>query len=394
MALPLSYHWGNLTVRKTTTALTILVVAAVVGVFTWMSGFAGAMQRSLVFANDDAMLIVMKRGATSEGNSAIPIDEYNRLSLLTETARDPESGDPLRSPEMLSQVSLPRVGDPKRSQANVAVRGVTEIAFKVHASVRVDGPIFSTAEPEVIVGRMAARQFEGLKIGETVSLGYAGDRPYRVVAHFSANDGPLESEIWAYLPSLMNSYQRDMYSSVSLRLADGVDPAAVIEKIEGPSIQLTAVTEKQYWDTQAGNIRLYLKIVSGLVAVMSLAAMFSIANTMFASVAGRVQEFAMLRTIGYSRGSILASVVLEAVILAVIGGLLGVMGCAAWLAAAGSGKDMFGANTFTTLAFDISITPWTVVWSVGLVTLVAVAGAAAPAFKASRLQVVQALRDG
>lgn len=393
MALPVSYSWRNLLVRKTTTLLTVLVVAAVVGVFAWMSGFAGSLDRSLAFASDTGKLIVMKRGATAESNSAIPIDEYARLSQLDEVARDPQSGDLLQSPEMLVQVSLPRLRDGGKTNANVAVRGVTEAALKVHLGVRLDGPMFSTSEPQVIVGRKAAEQFGGLRVGDVINLGYGGNRGYRVVGTFSANGGPMESEVWGYLTSLLNSYNRSMYSSCSLRLKEGADPEAVIDKIEGPSIQLTARTEKDYWDEQAGLIRVYLMITRILVAIMSGAAVFSIANTMYASVAGRTRELAMLRTIGFPRRDILFGVVGEAVLLAAAGGALGCAACVAWLELAGNTKDMFGRTTFTTMAFEIRLTPWIVAWSMGLVCIVAVVGALFPAVRASRVNVMQALRE-
>ena len=393
MGLPISYNWRNLFVRKTTTLLTVLVITAVVGVFAWLMGFREALQRSLSFASDEHKLIVLKRGATAESNSAIPVDDFNKLSQLADVARDPETGELLQSPEMLVQVSLPRVGDGGRTSANVAVRGVTQTAFKVHRNVRVQGAKFLEGIPEVIVGEACAKQFMGLKIGDTINLGYGGNRGYKVVGTFSADGGPMESEIWGYLPSLLNSYQRTMYSAVNLRLAKGADPQRVIEQIEGPAIQLTAKTEREYWREQGRFVRTYLGIASVLVGVMSLAAVFAIANTMFSAVAGRSREFAMLRTIGFSPIQILSSVVIESVFLALIAGALGCLACDAYLRLAGRTKDMFGATTFTTMAFEIILTPRIVIGAVGLVCAVAVLGALAPALRASRLEAVTALRE-
>src|SRR5215470_18385095 len=107
MALPLSYNWRNLFVRKTTTVMTVLVIAAVVGVFAWLLGFRDALSRSLSFASDRHKLIVLKQASTSETNSAIPPDDYNKLSQLDrEVGLDPQSHQPLKSPEMTVQVSL------------------------------------------------------------------------------------------------------------------------------------------------------------------------------------------------------------------------------------------------------------------------------------------------
>jgi putative ABC transport system permease protein len=393
MGMPLSYHWRNLFERKTTTVLTVLVIASVVAVFAWMLGFAFALSDSLAVAGDPRKLIVLKRGATAESNSAIPVDEYNKLNQVAEVARDAESQEPLLSPEIVVQISLPRLRDEGRTNANVAVRGVTETAFQVHRNVKPIGRVFSKAAPEVIVGEAAAKQFAGLGINETIQLGYGADRAYRVVGHFSAGGGPAESEIWTYLPSLMNAYRRTSYSSANLLLQENAKTQSAIEQIEGPAIELTALTEAAYWQNQARMIRTYLQIAYVLVGVMCVAAVFSIANTMFSAVAGRTREIAMLRTIGFASRTVLLGFVIAAVMLALLGGSVGCFACLAWLALVGRTKDMFGASTFTTLAFEIRLTPIIIALVMAAVSMVGFVGAWYPARRAAGLHVVSALRE-
>lgn len=393
MALPVNYHWRNLFVRKATTVLTILVIAAVVGVFTWMLGFRSAVQSSLDVAGDERKIIVLKKGATAESNSAISIEDFNKLSQLSEAQRQTATGQALLSPEMIVQVNLPRLRDGGATFANVAVRGVTEDAFAVHSNVRPLGQRFSTAEREVIVGLAASKLFGGLKIGDVINIGYGGDRGYKVVGYFSAGGGPMESEIWGYLPSLMNSYNRTMYSSVSLRLAEGADADSVIKLIDGPSIQLAGKTEKAYWAEQTTLMQFYLSVVGALVAVMSMAAVFAIANTMYSVVAGRTREIAMLRTIGFAGRQILTGLVLESVMISILGGVFGCLGCMAWLQFAGNTKDMFGATTFSSLAFEIHLTPVIAIGAMSMVTVLGVLGALMPGLRAARIEVLTALRE-
>lgn len=394
MALPLSYHWRNLLARRTTTLLTVLIVAAVVGTLAWMLGFGAALRGVLAAAEDTHKVIAIRRGAVSESTSALSTEDYNKLSQVVGVAADPVTGEALISPEMVVQVSLPRLKDAGRSRANVAIRGVTEKAFQVHRSVRLVGPMFSTGTPEVIVGIKAAEQFAGLKVGDVLHLGAGRSHEYRVVGHFAVAGGPLESEIWGYLPSLMSVYNRSTYSSAALRLRDDADPQAAVAQIEGPAIQLTAKTEAGYWREQTSRIRIYLTIVGILVGVMSAAAVFAVANTMFAAVAGRTREIAMLRTIGYQRRQILVGFVVEAVLLAGLGGILGCLGCGAWLALVGRAKDIYGSTSFSTLAFDIRLTPAIIGVTLATVALVGAAGALVPAWRAARVEVVSALREG
>jgi putative ABC transport system permease protein len=184
-----------------------------------------------------------------------------------------------------------------------------------------------------------------------------------------------------------------MYSSVSFRLKPGASADAVIKQIDGPAIQLEAKTEKDYWSEQTTLMQFYIALTGGLVAVMALAAIFAIANTMYSVVAGRTREIAMLRTIGFRGGQILTGLLVESILIALVGGILGCLGCAAWLNLVGNKKDMFGATTFTTLAFEIRLTPWIIASALGLVTLLGVVGAMMPGIRAARIQVLTALRE-
>ncbi len=368
-------------------------MASVVAVFVWMIGFAAALDRSLSVAGDKQKVIVIRPGATAESNSVIPIEDCAKLNQIAALARDPKSGEPLISPELVAQVRLSRLRDGGRTQANVAVRGVTERAFDVHRNVKRLGASFSTGTPEVIVGLATAKQFAGLKIGDLVRLGYSGDRGYKVVGYFSAGGGPTESEIWGYLPSLQSSYNRTLYSSVAMRLDPRTNAAEAIAQIRGPAIQLEADTEAEYWKKQTGIIQFYLTLSYSLIGIMCLAAVFSIANTMFSSVAGRAREIAMFRAMGYSPPAILTGFLLEAVLLSLLGGLLGSAMGAAWLAIMGNQKDMFGASTFTTLAFEIRVSAWIVAIALVTAAVVGVLGALYPAGRAALAPVVSTLRE-
>lgn len=394
MALPLNYHWGSLVVRKTTTLLTMLVIGAVVGTFSWLLGFVVQLDKSLAVSSDPRTVIVLQRGAISETNSGIDPEHYNNLVQVNDVELDPATQSRLISPELMWQTQLPRVRDNGVTRANVALRGVTDAALKVHQRVHiVAGRMFGTGAPEVVVGVGAARQFKGLQIGDRLRLGFGENRDFEVVGWFSADGGPLESEIWTYLPAMQSAYSRVGYSSAALRIKAGTDPAAIVKAIDSPAVQLGAQLEGDYWREQSKNIRIYQTICYILVVVMSLAAIFSIANTMFAAVDGRKREIAMLRTIGFTGGHIWRGFVFEAVILSLLGGAIGLGLCQLYLALVGNTKDMFGANTFTSLAFEIHLTPTIIAIALTCAAVVGALGAFVPAWRAGRTQVITALRE-
>ncbi len=388
------YNYRHLLAHKTTSMMTMLVIAAVVGLACWLLSFSNALEASLAVAADETKIIILKQGSTSESNSSIPIEDFHRLDQLTDVARNPITGQALISPEMMVQAYLPRLRDGGKTNGNVAVRGVTEVAFDVHTNVRlVEGRRFSVGNPEVIVGLQASKQFGGLLIGEKVSLGSGNDRAFTVVGYFSADSGPMESEVWGYLPALMNASNRQMYSSAYVRVKEGAKAEDVIERIAGPAIEMHAQTEADYWKFQSLGIRGYLFVASLLAAVMGIAAVLSIANTMYATVAGRTQEVAMLKTIGYPKRSILASFLVESALLSLTGGVIGCLGCVLWLNVVSNTKDMFGFFTFTTLAFEISLSPSAAIIALVSVTFVGMAGSLFPAWRAAKIPVVSALRE-
>lgn len=393
MALPLKYHTRYLVVHRATTVLTVLVVAVVVGTFTWMSGFAAALSETLSVAGDPQKLVVVRRGSESEFNSALSMEDFNRLRQLDEIAKDPATGEQLLSGEMLVQLQLPRRADNGRTLANVAVRGLREIGAKVHRNVKIQGRFPGAGQREVIVGAAAARQFIGLEVGKSIPLGYSNNREFQVVGIFTADGGPLESEVWGNVDVLMNAYNRNGYSSANLIINSSADAKALVLKLEGPQIQLSGFTESEYWQKQAANIRVYLGFAYALVAFMFAAAVFAIANTMYATVAGRTREIAMLRTIGFRPPQILAGFLLESVLLCLLGGILGCVLCQSWLWMGGAMKDMYGAATFSSLAFVIRLTPMTVLFALTSVCIIGVLGAIFPASRAARIEVVSALRQ-
>src|SRR3970282_1405309 len=87
---------------------------------------------------------------------------------------------------------------------------------------------------------------------------------------------------------------------------------------------LRAISERKYYEDQAGPVANTIKALGGLVAVvMGIGAVFAAMNTMYRVVASRTREIGTLRAIGFSRGAILFSFVVESAVLGVVGGALG-----------------------------------------------------------------------
>ncbi len=388
MTLPLYYNWRNLLRRRTSSVLTFVVVAVLVFILAVLLSFTAGIRASLAASGSSRNVIVLAQGATSESTSVVLPQEASRVVQAPGIARSP-SGELLLSHELCVQTSIPRRGG-DGGLANVAVRGVDDIAFEVHTEVQiVEGRRPRQGAMEVVVGDAARDRYANLELGNEVSLGRLENRAYQVVGVFDAQGGALESEIWAPRTLLTDSYNRPFVSSVVFRVEDGASVSQAIDYIRGPSVQLEAKTETAYYEELSSRSAELVWLVTILVSIMATGAAFAVANTMFAAVDGRRREIAMLRTVGFSRAAIMFSFVIESLLICTTACVVG-LGLS--LLVTGTRQDFLSDTTWTVLAYELTITPRIVAAAVTTTTLVGLAGALAPALRAARVQVIEALR--
>jgi putative ABC transport system permease protein len=390
MALPLSYNWRNLFVRKLSTMLTFFVVAVVVLVLSVLLSFAAGIRASLTASGSPLNLIVLKPGATSESTSIILPPESSRVVQTPGVAHD-SAGQMMVSYELSVQTSIPRKG-PKGTMANVPVRGVDEMSFAVHDNVRIiEGQPFHTGQLEVIVGKAARDRYTNLQVGGEVMLGRLGNRICKVVGTFSAGGGAMESEIWAPRGIIADSFGRRFTSSVLLRMESPAAVRAAIDYVNGPTVNLEAKRETDYYKDLSSKTREIVVLTTVLVGIMAIGAVFAVANTMYAAVDGRRREIAMLRTIGFPRRSVMIAFVIESLLISTLACLAG-LGASALLLQHWNRQDFLSDATWTVLAYELRMTPQTFFAALVMSILVGVFGAMAPALRAGRTRVIEALR--
>lgn len=388
MALPISYNWRNLFVRKLSTALTFSVVCVIVAVLCILLSFAAGIRVSLRASGSPLNVLALKTGATAESTSIIDPEESNRLIQTPGIAQDDE-GNLLISQELSVQTSIPRRG-PEGNPANVAVRGVDKTAYDIHTEVKlVEGRMYEPGTLEVIVGKQARDRYRDLDIGGQVLLGRAANRSFTVVGVFEAGGGALESEIWGARSAIADAYNRRFVSSVAMRMKSEDLAEKAIKYIKSPAVRLNAKTETEYYEDLSSKTRQIVALTSILIGIMAVGAIFAVANTMYASVDSRRREIAMLRTIGFTRASIITSFLIESLLICI---LACAMGIAASSFVNGSRQDFLSDTTWTVLAYELRLTPDIIVTALGLATLVGLVGGLAPAVKASRIRIIEALR--
>ncbi len=394
MVLPLYYNWRNLMARRLSTSLTFVVVGVVVLTLALLLSFGAGIRQSLVSTGSRLNVLVLKPGATSESTSILRPDEYNHLiqvpgvARLEQAAGGVPAGTPLGSPELNIQTSVRRDGS--GAPANVAVRGIDEVAYLVHPEVRViAGRAPRPGALELMVGEAARDRYTGLTIGDRLPLGRKAGRLYTVVGIFTAGGGALESELWCPRTMLSDSYFRAFTSSVCLRMEREAAIPAAVAYVNGPVVQLEARPELQYYEDLARKTREIVWLASTLVAIMAIGAVFAVMNTMYSAVDGRRREIAMLRTIGFRRHAIMLAFILESMLLcaSACGVALSIS-----LLLNGTRQDYLSDTTWTVFAYELRVTPQIIGAALGTALAVGIIGALAPAVRAARVEVLQAMR--
>jgi len=388
MALPIVYNVRSLGQRWKVTLLAVLGIALVVAVFVTLLSMEAGFRISLRSTGSPRNGIVTQRGSQSELTSWIPIGDANTVKVDPRVARDSE-GQPMTSCEVVVLAMRPKRTDGQ--PANITFRGVSPMAFQVRNGIKItQGRTFSPGLYEVIVGQKIADRVTGLDVGDSINI---QKKNWKVVGHFDAQGSSFESEIWGDYDAMAPAIGRNGgCESLTVRLQDPKTlPDFDKELRANPRVQLQIDSEPKYYENLAGPTAQALLYLAAFVAiVMSIGAVFGAMNTMYALVAQRTREIGTLRALGFSRFSILLSIVLESVLLAAIAGILG---CILALPMNGFTTATGQTQSFSELAFAFRITPTIVLIGFGFAVLMGVFGGQLPAFRAARMPITKALRE-
>ncbi len=367
-------------------SLVIVVgLAGVVAVFTALLAMAAGFQSTLESAGRPDVALVLRGGSQAELNSGITREQGTIIKQAPGVAQGAD-GLPLASAEVVVIAELLKAGE--KTGSNITVRGVEPAAFGLRPQLRiVEGRTFTQGLRELIVGQGVASQFEGARLGATLRM---RGSDWTVVGVFASGDA-YESELWADGDVAQSTFNRQGYSSVRLQLASAGDMQTVKDALSAdPRVNVDVETEEQYFSGQTEQFRKTIGILAIFVTtIMGLGAVFAALNTMYAAVGARAREIATLRAIGFRGLPVVVSIMLESLILALAGGLLGAL--AAYVLFNNMVVSTLGAN-FTQVVFRFAVTPALVVDGLIIAVAIGMVGGFLPALRAARLPVTTALR--
>jgi putative ABC transport system permease protein len=395
MAIPISYNIRNLKLRKGLTIMTALGIALTVTTAVFLMALLAGLQKAFVSSGDPLNVLVMRKGSTAELSGGFDASLFPVLKTLPGIATD-KDGQPLASGEWVVVAVLPRKD--RTGEVNVSVRGLMPAGVALRSAEKdargqqklklIDGRWFATGQREVVVGKSIHDRFSGTQVGD--NLDFAKGQ-WKVVGIFDSGGTAYDSEIWGDFNQVAADFDRQGgLGSAYLRATDPVAADALKNRVsDDQRLKLEGHLETEYYEKQTSSGGA-IKYIGFLVAIiMAVGSSFAAMNTMYAAVAYRAREIATLRVIGFSRPSILTSFVLEALLLSLLGAVVGIV---LMLPFNGMSTGIGNQVTFSETVFSLQMT-WSVVITAVIFALVmGLLGGFFPAWSAARQEILASLR--
>lgn len=362
-------------------------MALVVFVFASIIMLAEGLQKTLIETGSSGNVVILRKSAETEVQSRIDRRQASILETLPEIALG-EDGRRLIAKELLVLITMQK----KKSGgiANVVIRGIGKRSLSLRPQVKlITGRMPGWGTSEIVVGQSVAKRFKNSGLGKTLSFAM---RSWKIVGIFDAGDTGFSSEIWGDADQLMQSFRRQTYSSIIFRLRYSPLFNGLKKRISNdPRLTMSVMREKDYYLKQSETMATFLRILGiSLTLIFSIGAVVGAMITMYAAVANRTAEIGTLRALGFQRKSILFAFLLESLILGFSGGCAGLLFASLLQLMTISTMNF---QTFSELAFSFAITPGIIIKSMAFSLFMGFAGGVLPAFRASRMNIVDSLRE-
>ena len=374
--------------RLGSSAVAVIGIAGVVIVLVAVLSMAEGFFAAMAGAGQPDRVIVMRAGSDDEMTSVLPGPQVDVIKQAPGVLREGSSA--LASGELYVLIDLPKKST--MTPANVPMRGVEAVTPAVrNEAMIVSGRMLRFGTNEIVAGRAAARQFDGLTLGSEVK---SGQNSWVVVGIFETGGTVSETEVWADARVLQGAYRRgNSYQTVLARLDSPASYAKFKDWLtSNPQLNVTARPEADYYRAQTVTLTNLIRTIGfGIATLMGIGAVFGAVLTMYTAVATRTREIATLRALGFNPFSVVVSVLAESLGLAALGGITG--GLLAYLAFNGYQTSTMNFQTFSQVAFAFRVTPRLLGEGLAYALVMGLIGGLMPAIKAARLPISSALRQ-
>jgi putative ABC transport system permease protein len=385
-AAVISMSLQTLPQRIGASSVIVIGIAGVVAVLVSVLAMAAGFRHTLADSGRPDRAIILRGGSDAELSSNLTRTDVDTISNAPGLAKDAD-GKAVLSAELVTVVNIPKIDT--GTDANVTLRGAGLKLAELRPELKiVDGRMFRPAVRELIAGLGAAKQFRGLSVGSVLRLRNAD---WTVTGVFTSNADVHESELLADVDTVGSSVERNGYSSAVALLSSPAEFTRFKDALTSdPQLKVDVRREPEYYAAQSQGLTKAINSVGNTVAIiMAIGAMFGALNTMYSAVAARALEIATLRAIGFGALPVLLSVMIEALLLSLLGGIIGA--ALAWLFFNGHSVSTLG-GAFAQVVFQLTVTPALIVTGIVWACIIGLLGGFFPAMRAARLPVAEALR--
>ena len=373
--------------RSGSSLVIIVGIAGSVAVMVSLLAMAEGLSSTISSTGEEDRVIILRDGSNSELSSGVAMTEIDTVS--SSPGIKSMDGEPMIAGELFAIIDLKKKG--AESTSNLPIRGVQPASFKIRPEVEIiEGRNFTTGTAEIIVGKGANNQYEGLELGDQIKV---RDSFATVVGIFSSNGNVHESEIWADLAAAQGIFRRGASASsmiLKLNSPDSFDEVGLFVE-SYPNLELKVQSERDFYENQSSGADL-IKIFGQVVGyIMAIGAVFAALNTMYSAVSTRLVEIGTLRALGFKGTTVLLALMIEALLLAMIGGLFGA--AIAYILFNGYTVSTLAGGSFSQTAFAFAVTADVVQQGLTLALFVGLIGGLFPAWNAARRDITEALRS-
>lgn len=383
-----SMNIRNVTERLASSVVALIGIAGVVTVLIGVLSIAAGFRAVLDLSGQADVAIVLRSGATDEMGSSLGNSQARIIADAGAVAKDAQGA--IASPELYVIVDVPLVRT--GTVANVPLRGVATQAPKLRQHFQiVEGRNFTPGTFEVIVGRGASLQFAGLTVGNKLRW---GTTDWTVVGIFEDRGSVAESEIWTDASVLQGVYNRgNSYQSMRVKLQNvGAFQSFKDTLTADPRLNVRVFTEKEYYEQQSRILQTLVRTIGTTIAIlMGLGAVFAALNTMYSAVSSRTREIATLRALGFGSTPVVVSVLTEALLIGIVGGVIGAL--ISYFAFNGMRASTMNFATFSQITFAFTVTPAVLLQGLIYALVLGFVGGLLPSLRAAKLPITSGLRE-
>lgn len=386
MAIPISYNVRNLVVRKTTTLMTAAGIAMTVAVLLAVMGLVSGLRSAFGSTGDPLHVLVLRKGGNAELTSLLTQQQFQIIKNFPgiATGRD---GQPMASLEVVTITTIPTKDNPDGS--NITLRGVSARGIGMRRVRIAAGRWFRPGQREIVVGKSIAARYDSAQVGKQLKFGKGY---WTIVGVMDAGGSAVDSEIFGDANQVASDFNRpDTYSSALLEATDAITAAALRNSVESDRrLNVTVLSEKEYYDKQTVSSRPIEFLGYFVCIIMAVGSAFAAMNTMYAAVARRSKEVGTLRVLGFTRGSILLSFLIESLMLSLVGGLIAIL---VTLPLNNVTTGLGNFLTFSETNFNFRIGPDVMIVGVVFALILGALGGLLPARQAAKKEILTALRE-